>query len=107
MKPFKYKKKEFSYFIKLLGLIWLVVLILAFFVYKDDRSTRLDILFETEVKKLGLQMDEINSDFDFLARDVLLLRDLVLLIDKYSENYSRSLNMLKEEFSLFLKEKKI
>ncbi len=102
-----YSRKNIFYFFRLLLSFVLFVLVIAVFVFYSEKRSRIRHLKETENNKLTLQTNEIIRDLSSVERDVFLLRDMVALVDKYSENELKSFELLETEFLNFIRQKKL
>ena len=101
------KKENIASFIVATVLLVTAGLVISFLIYKIERKSGINDLRISEQNKLNLQVKEIITDFSSIERDVLLLRNLVVLTDNYSCINEKSFHVLKKEFYYFSKEKEL
>ncbi len=102
-----FKRSSIVYYTMLSIISVSVILLISFFVYTAEKKSTINNLQTSEQNKLDLQIHEIINDFTFVERDVLLLRYLVALVDKYSYVNGKAFDLLKDEFYQYIKQKGI
>ncbi len=98
------KRRCIAYFTILTIILVSVILLISLLVYSAEKKSRIGNLRTSEQNKLNLQVQEIINDFTIVEQDVLLLRDLVSLADKYSR-WGKPFDLLKDEFYWYSKQK--
>lgn len=89
-------------FLVLASISILLALVISFFIFRHESNSSMDRLQSAEQHKLQLQISEIITDFKFIQRDMLFLRDLVVINGEYSCSNKTEFHTLEDEFLKFL-----
>lgn len=99
--------KPFAYFSLLSISFILIVLLFSSYLFVSEKNKLINNLQESETKKLNLQINEVVTDFSFIQRDVLLLRDMIASAEIYSWKEGLTFDVLKQNFLQFIYHKKL
>ncbi|MGQ1947126.1 PAS domain S-box protein [Geofilum sp. OHC36d9] len=75
---------------------------IALYIFISEKKSNIYHLETTEINKLDLQVNEIVTNFTFVERDVLLLRDMIASVETYACEEGITLEILKNDFVQYI-----
>ena len=103
---YKFNKERFLLFLGLVSAFTIVVLIVSYTIFNNERKNAIDRIEKTETIKQNFQIKELYEEFNSIQQDVVFLRDFISLNHLSYSNNKNSFKELEKEFLIFLKQHK-
>jgi len=98
---YKFNKDRFRLFLGLVSVFTIVILIISYFIFNNERNNAIERIEKTETLKQNLQINELYEEFNSVQRDVIFLRDLVSLNRLSAGSNKSASQILEKEFFMF------